>query len=327
MLRTGAGQRNNIETSMHLRYDEDLVEAVVFRGASGRLKGIPGLQIARFNREREKLYAIADPDERNQAFFRLHRDWFREWGLEGRLTAPLKEFPLFSQALRILAFRKSRGKNDEGTELYVNETGERNGVVALCPERLGSETDLGPFLRHELSHLQDMVDTAFGYVPELAVVSPSINQQRLARERYRMLWDVSIDGRLVRAERQTVATREQRWLEFCGIFSFWNQARQDQVFNTLWNNPHPAHRVLEELVCDPRQLQADAGPHPGAPCPLCGFPTFAWADDSVLNENTITLIRSEFAHWTPAEGACARCVDIYRRQTGHKAFTRQPQPV
>ena len=76
---------------MHLRYDEDFVEAAVFLGTSGRRRGISPLQIARFNREREKLYAILDPDERNTAFFRLHLEWFREWGLERLLTDPLKE--------------------------------------------------------------------------------------------------------------------------------------------------------------------------------------------------------------------------------------------
>jgi hypothetical protein len=243
------------------------------------------------------------------------------------LIEPLKEFPLLSEALRILAFRKSRGKSDEGTELYVNKTGERNGVVAICPERLGNDTDLGPFMRHELAHLQDMVNPAFGYVPELAVASPSPGQQRLARERYRMLWDVSIDGRLLGVGRQTVATKERRWVEFRGVFDFWTQATQEQVFNTIWNDPRPTHRALEELVCAPRQLQTVAGPRPGAHCPLCGFPTFAWADNSSLTENVADLIRSEFPHWTPEEGACARCIDIYRRQSGHRAFVRTTQPV
>ena len=66
---------------MQLRYDEDLVEAAVFVRASGTGRGIPRLQLARFHREREKLYAILDPDARNTAFFKLHLDWFREWGL------------------------------------------------------------------------------------------------------------------------------------------------------------------------------------------------------------------------------------------------------
>lgn len=308
---------------MHLRYDEDFVEAAVFQCVSGRHKGIPSLQIARFNREREKLYAILDPDERNSAFFRLHLEWFREWGMETALTGPLKDFPLLVQALKLLAFRKSRGKNDEGTELYVNEEGDRNGVVAMRPERFLRELELVSFLGHELAHLHDMVDPAFGYVPELAVASPSLSQQRLARDRYRLLWDVSIDGRLVGRGRQTVVTKEQRWREFCGGFDFWTDDRQEQVFNSLWNNPKPTHRAFEGLVCDPRQLQSGAGPRPGATCPLCGFPTFVWADDSKLNDNVANLIRSEFPHWTRGQGACARCIDIYRRQSA-RVLSHQP---
>ena len=300
---------------MHLRYDEDFVEAAVFLCASGCHKGIPSLQVARFNREREKLYAILDPDERNRAFFHLHLEWFRDWGMETLLTDPLRDFPLLSQALKILAFRKARSKNDEGGELYINEAGDRNGVVAMRPERLRQEAELAPFMRHELSHLHDMVNPTFGYLPELAVSGPSLSQQRLARERYRLLWDVSIDGRLVGRGRQTIATKEQRWTEFCGAFDFWPGARQEQVFNSLWNNPQPTHRGIEELVCDPRELHTSTGPRPGAPCPLCGFPTFAWADAPNLTEGTVNLIRSEFPHWTRGQGACSRCVDIYRLQS------------
>jgi hypothetical protein len=66
------------------------------------------------------------------------------------------------------------------------------------------------------------------------------------------------------------------------------------------------------LVCDPRQLQSGLGPRPGAPCPLCGFPTFAWAAETGLAGPTASAIRSEFPLWTIAQGACARCADIYR---------------
>jgi hypothetical protein len=297
---------------MHLRYDEDFVEAAVFLCTSGRRRGISSLQIARFNREREKLYIILDPDERNSAFFRLHLEWFREWGLEKILTDPLKDFPLLPEALRILAFRKSQGKSDDGAELYVNEAGDRNGVVAMRPERMEREAELASFLRHELTHLHDMVDPGFGYVPDLPIQGPSLNQQRLARERYRSLWDVSIDGRLIRSGRQTIATQAHRWSEFSAAFAFWTETRQKEVFDSLWSNPAPTHRVLEELVCDPRQLQSTAGPRPGAPCPLCGFPTFAWADAASLTEDAVAMIRSEFPHWAPEHGACGRCFAIYR---------------
>jgi hypothetical protein len=296
---------------MHLRYDEDFVEAAVQLGATGRRKSIPSLQIARFNREREKLYDILDPDERNAAFFRLHLEWFREWGMEKLLTGPLADFPLLPKALGILAFRKSRGKHDDGAELYVNEAGERHGVVAMRPERLDRETELAAYLRHELTHLQDMVDPGFGYQPDLPATGPSLSQQRLARERYRLLWDVTIDGRLTRAGHPTVASRNQRWTEFAAGFDFWTEARQREVFDSLWTNPSPTHQRLQELVCDPRQLQAATGPRPGGPCPLCGFPTFAWATEGGLSEPTLRAIGSEFPHWSQPQGVCVRCAEVY----------------
>jgi hypothetical protein len=297
---------------MHLRYDEDFVEEAVRLCATTRRRVVSSFQVARFNREREKLYGTLDPDERNAAFFRLHLEWFREWGLEALLTRPLEEFPLLPGALNVLAFRKARGKSDDGAELYVNETGDRSGILAMRPERLTRERELGAFLRHELAHLQDMVDSSFGYLPELPIPSPFMSQYRVARERYRLLWDITIDGRLTRRRQHTVATKEQRQAEFAGAFAFWPEARQQEVFEALWTNPAPTHKILADLVCEPRQIQAHAGPQPGAPCPLCGFPTFIWATATSLTDRCVRAIRSEFPFWTPEQGACARCSEIYR---------------
>jgi hypothetical protein len=297
---------------MHLRYEEDFVEEAVLLCARGRRKGASSLHVARFHYEREKLYQILDPDERNAAFFRLHLEWFREWGLETSLTGLLDEFPFLPKALDVLAFRKSRGKNDDGTELYVNEAGNRSGVVALRPERLARDQQLRAFLRHELTHLQDMVDPAFGYRPELPLAGAFVSQHRAAQERYRLLWDVTIDGRLTSGLRDTVATKDQRLAEFAAAFAFWPEAKQRETFEALWSNSAPTHQMLVELVCDPRQAQANVGPRPGAPCPLCGFPTFAWATAASLSERAMSSIRSEYPHWTPEQGACARCSEIYR---------------
>jgi hypothetical protein len=97
---------------------------------------VSSLQIARFLRERETLYVILDPDERNRAFVKLHFEWFREWGLEQPLTDVLREFPLGREQLGVLAMGKSAGKNDEGAELCVNDVAQRTGLLALRPERL-----------------------------------------------------------------------------------------------------------------------------------------------------------------------------------------------
>jgi hypothetical protein len=301
---------------MHLRYDEDFVEAAVMLCTSGRRSSVAPLQVARFHRARERLYAILEPDDRNAAFFKLHLEWFREWGLEKLLIEPLQEFSLLPQALAILAFRQSRGKNDEGAELYVNDAGDRSAVISLRPDRLERRNELAAYMRHELSHLQDMVDPRFGYAPHLEVLGASLGQQRLARERYRLVWDATIDGRLSRAGRATVATRAERWLEFSAAFPFWTDAQQHEVFDALWADPMPTHHRLQQLVCDPRQLRSQDGPKPGALCPLCGFPTFSWADAACLEQPTITTIKSEFPHWSSEQGACGRCVAIYRLNRG-----------
>jgi hypothetical protein len=298
--------------NMHLRYDEDFVEAGVLLCASGQCPGISSLQIGRYHREREKLYGILDPDERNSAFFRLHLEWFREWGLEAALTEPLREFRLLGSVLTNLVFRKCRGKDDEEAELYINEAGQRTGVIALRAERLAQASALGAILRHEFTHLQDMVDPAFGYRPELPWTGAALGSQRLARERYRLLWDVCIDGRLTRAGSQTVATRDQRWLAFRDAFPFWEESKQAAIFDSLWRNLDINHESLQKLVSDPRGLEAGSGPRAGAPCPLCGFPTFAWGAEENLTSGAVAAIRGEFPSWAPEHGACSRCLAIYR---------------
>jgi hypothetical protein len=299
---------------MQQRYDDEFLEAAVFLCTSGQRAGIAPLQIARFHRAREKLYSVLDPDDRNTVFFKLHLEWFREWGLEAALTRPFEEFPLLQQNLTLLAFRTSRGKNDEGAELYVNAAGERNAVVAIRLERLQRDTALGAFLRHEFMHLRDMVDPQFGYAPELPLHGALGSQYRLALERYRCLWDVTIDGRLHRAGRPTVATKEHRWTEFSRTFSFWTEEILRERFECLWINPVPTHEALLELV-DLARPQRTGSPRPGGPCALCGFPTFAWARPELLAEAGLrAAIVREFPAWEPQDGACTRCGDIYRRQ-------------
>jgi hypothetical protein len=357
---------------MQLRYDEDFVEAAVFLCASGRPKAMQPfvapatkgcsphpMQIARFHREREKLYGILDPDERNSAFFKLHLDWFREWGLEQPLTDVLKEFPLVREKLSVLAVRKTTGKNDEGAELYVNDAGQRTGLLALKPERLAfgdaqavaqtscllpqardgfpihkaekpptQSSDLAPsrlevgdtagwkpalrdFLRHEFTHLHDMLNPAFGYSPALDLPGLNGAQQRLARERYRLLWDITIDGRLTAAAHTPMAAREQHAAAFARGYSFWSEEKQADTFNSLWQNRAPRHAEFLALIADPRGLREAHRPAPGASCPLCDFPTFHWADKEKPSSEIVQRIVAEFPSWLPEQGLCNRCVETY----------------
>ncbi len=295
---------------MHLRYDDDFVEAAVFLCASGRRPGAPALQIRRFHAERERCYTVADPDERNAAFFKVHLGWFREWGLEQLLTGLLQKYPLLPDALNVLAFRQARGRNEEGAEMYVS-AGVRNAMVALRMDRLERDEPLLRFLRHEFMHLHDMVAPAFGYSPQLHLSGQNPTQQRITRERYRLLWDITIDGRLVCADRVTANRREQHQLLFDRAFAFWPEEKRRRVFDAHWTGPDPRHETLLALAADPRDLSHAREPLPGGSCPLCGFPTFEWADAPALRSETLAAVKQQFPDWSPEEGVCRRCVEIY----------------
>ena len=297
---------------MQLRYDEDFIEAAAFLCASGRRKGVPSLQIARFQREREKLYAILDPDERNTAFFNLHLDWFREWRLEKLLTDLLKEFPLLPEKLSVLAVRKTRGKNDEGAELYVNETNQRSAILALRPESFERDAALRDYVRHEFTHLSDMLDPAFGYAPTLDLPGLNGAQQRLARERYRLLWDITIDGRLTAVGHTPMAAREQHAAAFSRGYSFWPLEKQTETFDSLWRNAEPRHAEFLALIADPRGLREAHRPAPGGSCPLCDFPTFTWADAEALLPTITARVVAEFPAWSAEQGLCGRCLETYQ---------------
>jgi hypothetical protein len=253
---------------MPLRYDEDFIEAAVLLCTSGRRQGVPPLQVARFHRERERLYEILDPDDRNAAFFRLHFDWFREWGLEKPLADVLREFPLLAEGLHVLAVRKTPSKNDEGAELYVNDAGQRTGLLALRLERLAQEASLPDFLRHELTHLHDMLDPAFGYSPALDLPGLNTAQQRLAAERYRLLWDITIDGRLAATGHTPLTPREQHAAAFARGYAFWPAERQSETFESLWRNAKPCHSDLLALIGAEFEVQGVrfAGVEESKPC-------------------------------------------------------------
>jgi len=302
---------------MQLRYDEDLIEAAVFLAANGAGPSVPPLQVSRFHCGREKVYAILDPDERNAAFFKVHLEWFREWGLEKSLTTRLQEFPLLVGTLDVLALRKAQRKSDEGSELYVlDETGKRTGILALCPDRFLRLDALKEFLRHELSHLRDMIDPAFGYLPALDLPALNAAQQRLVRERYRLLWDITIDGRLAAGDREPITVRDRHAAAFASAFVFWPAEKVAAVFESLWKDPAPSHAKLVALISDPRGLRASDRPGPGVSCPLCGFPTFQWTDTDQLTPLITSLVMYEFPAWTPEQGLCARCSKMYQVVAG-----------
>lgn len=301
---------------MQRLYEDDLVEAAVTLATAGRLTGVEPRQLRAFHAARERCYGVDDPDERSAAFVRLHLEWFGTWGLRARLDAAVDRFPELEAALEAVAFRRSRGRHDEGAELYVAEGGCRRGVVALGPDRLVSEPVLAGFLHHELAHLADMVSPGFRYDPATGAAARTPSQQRLVLERYRLLWALRIDGGLTRRGLPSLGGVDRRRLEFEKAFRFVPEPRRSRVFQGLWDGTIATHADLLHLASDPRELEGRREPVPGAPCPLCGFPTFQWVEPDAIPPRAAARIRVEFPDWSAGEPMCARCAEIYDAVTG-----------
>jgi hypothetical protein len=60
---------------------------------------------------------------------------------------------------------------------------------------------------------------------------------------------------------------------------------------------------------------------PGAPCPVCAFPTHAWRAGAVAEE-IARAIREDAPAWSPESGLCERCADVYELRTGAVAASR-----
>jgi hypothetical protein len=301
---------------MKLLFDDDLVEGVVLLAAGGRVAGIPTLQIRRFHLDRERGYAVGDPDARGQVFARVHLDWFREWGFEGWLAAAAEWFPMLRTRLSALGFRLARTRQEEGAELYCDSAARWRGLVALRPARFEDRGRLRGLLHHELGHLADMLDPGFGYSPEWGSLAGTIAQQRRVQERYRLLWDVSLDGRLTRVGLETVAGEEVRREEFWRGFAFLPDERRRELFDALWRGDLARHERLLALAADPRGLEGTHVPVPGAPCPLCGFAAFNWTQAEGLRAAVRQRMRESHPGWTEGESVCERCAEMYEAVTG-----------
>jgi hypothetical protein len=277
---------------MQLQYDAALIEGIVFLEVRRLEQNGESLLVARYERQRTALYDIADPDERNTAFFELHLKWFRDLGLEDPIRTLLKQFPIITGNTATLLVRRTVTKKDEGAELFVRPDANNVAIAIRC-ERI-FEPGFEPFLRHELCHISDMLDPAFAYEPEIRLPDAPPAELDLLRERYRVLWDITIDGRL-----------NQNKLARLAEFQKALPNVSEKKFEELWA-ARPSH---PELVTLAKSVLARSARTPGAPCPLCKFPTFVWADAP-----PVEAVRRDFPRWLTEHGCCARCAELYSMQ-------------
>lgn len=297
-----------------IHYDPRLLEEAVFHACQER-------HIRReFDQERNRIYDVADADEREKNFSRLYRRWFERLGLSQPIEEALSEQSLIGDDVGECFILCAVLVKDEGAELFI-ATGREPAKQRRCtlrilirPQTLLRRESALAFLRHELFHISDMLDPGFAYEPALPKTDGGPTYDSLMVSRYRVLWDTTINGRMVRRGWLPNEVREQQLDEFRRTFPMLGE-RTEESFERFFDADQPRHVALAAFALDPRaaigqvQMRTAAGTH----CSLCKFPTHSFEPEPEnLPDHVLAAIRRDFPHWTPAQGVCIQCAGLYQ---------------
>lgn len=299
---------------MHVRYEPVLLDAVVSaliqeREATGDLH---------FTHEYHALTDAAyrlDLAAREEAFQQIHRRLFRRWNLAAPIEAAFTEFSELREHIQTLWVVRAPGARDEGADLQF--PGRTAAILRLLPRRFLDPLSLIRLLRHELTHLSDVLDPTFAYEHTEGIPGVHLAEEPLVRDRYRLLWDITIDSRLIRAGRETVAAEAQRRAEFEAQYRGVPAPLLEKAFRRTWDMPRPSHPQFLEMATEPGRALFEAWEGtirslPGSRCPLCRFPSRSFRQGSgEIPLPLVELIQCDFPEWQPELGACERCVEGY----------------
>jgi len=318
---------------MEIHYDPLLTEAVVLQEICRRQEAGDPTLFREYHVAADPLYHRR-PEARNAAFQRLHEQFFNTLGFPELLRTELHEFPSIESQASEVVVALAAGSHEEGADLSLEEA-NGNGQPAkrvgirLMADRFLDLPALHRYLRHELLHVVDLLDPAFGYEGEirLAVTSPA--EENIIRNRYRLLWCLSIDARLECAGGEPLAYRDSHRREFDAQYQKFSPTIRDAIFERLWQPEPLSHSLLLQMATGSEALLRLAGDTgstgsetprtvllPGSPCPLCRFPSYHFVEDHNALGALVTGIQQDFPNWRIDDGLCERCLEGYALRVG-----------
>lgn len=236
-----------------IEYEQSLVETTVFLAVRNheRLE-------CELHQATDRIYEIPDEELRQREFVPVFRDFFTKLGLDKLIVGLLAERPLIAGLVDRCVVREAPRRKAESAELLVQGEvggevrGGRTLVFQLCPQSFLTTERFITLMRRELLHVADMLDERFAYLRETFSGDPS--RQNLHRDRYRVLWDVYVEGRLER-ERFGVKKQKVRLEQAFGRVFANGTARTDNgVFARVFDAASLTHRNLMDWAREPRLL-------------------------------------------------------------------------
>lgn len=272
-----------------------------------------------FWRERNRLYELGESEGREQAFQRLHEQWFQRLGLANPLRQVIDFWPILTEATSRCLLLKARSHKSLGAELYLAPApseaemrARRTIVVQLTPELLARSDALLQFLRHEFLHLVDMLDPQFGYTPDFPKTEDGPAHDHFLQSRYRVLWDITIDGRLQRQAWLPPGTRAHHFALFKRAFPG-EETKLAETFAFFYDQDSHTHRELVEFAQHPENWLVTETEIPSkGRCAICRFPTFHLIDPATgLPVYVAAIIQANFPGWNLHQPICRQCADLY----------------
>lgn len=295
-------------------YDPRFIEEAVFHAPIDKYDAVD------LDEAKNRIYEVAEPDQRDSLFNNLNRLWFDRLGLGKIIDQTLLEQTIVTAEVDNCFIVRASQRKQEGAELFIAEDPHeddgriRTLRILLRPESLFDAKALTIFLRHELFHIADMLDPAFAYEPTLPKAEGGPTYDTLITNRYRVLWDVTINGRMLRRGWCDGSVREQQFGDFVHAFPMLED-RLEELFSGFFDSEQPKHADLARFAVDPRQASGNLRRHaaPGTHCPLCRFPTHVFeAEPSHLGTEVLAALKEDFPNWTTSLGMCVQCADLYR---------------
>ncbi len=308
---------------MHLAIDPQFAERVVFEATRSDHQLCDS-----YHRAFSRCYQAPSDRQREDSFKHLHDEWFTHLGFRTRLENLIAECPHVNQHVSRTVVCGLNQRQNHGAELY-GRPGRYTMVITVPPSLLLNEAAFLLWARHELLHVDDMLDPGFAYQANARVSGSSPLEYRRILERYSALWAMSIDARLTAKATAHPAAKSKRQAEFLRVFGLSNPALAKGSFEALWERfrrLRPSHAdLLAWAGGKAADSSMDGGPSSdgrgclgGEPCPLCGFPTFDWAEMHRRPSGSFAAVKSDAPQWRVQDGMCGQCAELYRSRESSK---------